>query len=420
VPSDYIPRLVDAEIRRRLGCTGAIVLEGARACGKTRTARHHAQSEVLLDTDASARMLAEVDPALLLRGARPRLLDEWQTVPALWNHVRRAVDDEAAHGMFLLTGSAVPADDVTRHTGAGRVGRVRMRPLSLVEAGAADPVVSLAALLDGESVRGTVPDVPLTTLLEAVCRGGWPALQGLSTRDALQRTRDYVDEVCRQDLQRLDGVRRDPQRVRAFVRNYSRHIASPAALRKLADVPSEEAADTVHVDSARGYLHALERLMLVEEIPPWRTHLRSRSRQLQSPKRQWVDPSIAVAALGGSVDKLVRDLPFAGLLFESLVLRDLRTYAQCSDAELAWYRDNTGLEADVIVERSDGAWGAIEIKLGGGEVDRAAEQLLGLRDRVDTRRCGAPSFLMVLVGMSTWAFTRPDGVSVVPWMGLGP
>jgi predicted AAA+ superfamily ATPase len=420
VPADYIPRLVDAEISRRLGFTGALVLEGARACGKTRTARHHAQSEVLLDTDANARMLAEVDPALLLRGGRPRLLDEWQTVPALWNHVRRAVDDEAVPGMFLLTGSAVPADDVTRHTGAGRIGRVRMWPLSLVETGAAAPVVSLGAMLEGATARGTAPAVPLTSLLEEVCRGGWPALQGLPASDALQRMRDYVDEVCRQDLQRLDGVKRDPRRVRAFVRNYSRHIASPAALRKIAAVPDDEAGDALHVDSARGYLAALERLMLVEEIPPWQTHLRSRSRQLQSSKRQWVDPSLAVAALGGSVDRLLRDLPFAGLLFESLVLRDLRTYAQCSDATLAWYRDNTGLEADVIVERADGAWGAIEIKLGEGEVDRAAEQLLRFRDRVDTRRCGPPSFLMVLVGMSTWAFTRPDGVSVVPLLGLGP
>lgn len=419
MPSDrYRPRTVDTELERRLRSSGAVVIEGPKACGKTATGRQRAESVVTLDTDPDARQLVHLDPGLLLAGPTPRLLDEWQVEPALWNHVRRAVDDRREPGQFILTGSAVPADDVVRHTGAGRLSRLRMRPMSLLELGESTGEVSLAALLNGEPARCGSLKPGLEWHAELIAGGGWPATLGLEPQDRRMYVLSYIEEVCRTDIHRVDGVQRDPSRVRDLLRSLARNVSTEVSLATLArDLGGADGPWSR--DTVRSYLGALERLMVLEDQRAWGPHLRSRARVRQSPKRHFVDPSIAVAALGSSAQRLLGDLDLLGLLFESLVVRDLRVYAQASGGEILHYRDATGLEADAIVELQDGRWAAFEVKLGTAAVDTAAESLLRLAERVDTDRCGPPAALGVITGMG-YGYRRPDGVNVIPIGALGP
>jgi hypothetical protein len=418
--SGYRARIADAELVSRLEYTGAVVIEGPKACGKTSTGRAHTVSEVLLDTDATARALLDVNPALILRGATPRLIDEWQTAPEIWNHVRRALDESNTPGQFILTGSAMPADDIVRHTGAGRIGRMRMRPMNSQESGFSQPLIRFSDLLEDHEIAVEVREPELREVVEEVCRGGWPGWRDLRLDAALKRNRDYIDEVCRTDIARVDGTARDPERVRQFARAYSRHIGTQAPISEMTYGSLDGTTSAaMHEDSARAYFAALDRLMLIEELPPWSTHLRSRARQLQRPKRYWVCPSLAVAALRATPAQLEADLPFFGLLFESMVVRDLQVLAQANDAALSQFRDSNGVEADVILQMADGRWGAIEVKLGMGQVDAAAASLLRFVAQIDTRRAGPPSFLAVIVGIGRWAYRRPDGVYVVPLAGLG-
>ena len=413
----YRPRIVDAELERRLRSSGAVVIEGPKACGKTATGRRRAESEVYLDTDPDARKLVHLDPRLLLAGPSPRLLDEWQVEPALWNHVRRAVDDRRDPGQFILTGSAVPADDVVRHTGAGRLSRVRMRPMSLAEIGASTGEISLADLLRGEPARCGAHKPGLDWHAENIAGGGWPATLGLDPEDRRGYVLSYIEEVCRTDIHRVDGVQRDPARVRGILRSLARNVSTEVALSTLArDVGGADGAWSR--DTVRSYLGALERLMVVEDQRAWGPHLRSRSRVRQSPKRHFVDPSIAAAALGATASRLLGDLNLLGLLFESLVVRDLRIYAQASGGDVLHSRDETGLEVDAIVELHDGRWAAFEVKLGTMAVDSAAESLLRLAEQIDTERCGPPAALGVITGMG-YGYRRPDGVNVIPIGALG-
>ena len=391
--SGYRPRIADAELRACLASAGAVVIEGPKACGKTRMAQQLAASTVLLDVDLAARQALVVDPALVLAGPRPRLLDEWQVEPALWNQVRRAVDAMEAPGQFLLTGSAVPADDAERHTGAGRFAFLRLRPMSLVESGVGQGGVSLAALLEGQPPSCADPGLGVADLAELVCRGGWPAQLERPLAAAARAARDYLEQVRQVDVQRLDGRRRDPQRLGALLRSLGRNVAD--------------------------HLQALERLMVLENQPAWRPHLRSKAALRQAPRRHFCDPSLAVAALGGSPDRLLKDLEWLGLLFESLVIRDLRVLAQALDGEVFHYRDDYGIEVDAIVQLRDGRWGAIEIKLGPGQVEAAAAGLLRFRQQIDTRRTGEPAFLAVICG-SGYGYRRADGIAVVPVGALGP
>ena len=407
----YRARLADDELRQRLGAAGAVVVEGPKACGKTATARQAAASEVLLDVDANARRAMAIDPALVLAGAAPRLIDEWQTEPAIWNHVRRAVDDRARPGQFILTGSAVPADDLTRHTGAGRLTRLRLRPMSLFEAGRSSGAVSLRGLLAGEAPRSAESALSIEELAGQVCRGGWPGNLQRSTNQALQANRAYLDEIRRVDVGRVDETRRDPAKVGDLLRSFARNVATYAAA-------STMAAD-LNNHTAEAYLTALERLMIVEDQPAWAPHLRSRSRLRGAPKRHFVDPSLAVAALRADPDRLLRDLAWFGFLFESLVVRDLRVYAQHRDAEVLQYRDNTGLEVDAIVQAADGTWAAFEVKLGAGMIDAAAAALLRFAKRVDPARSRAPAALAVIVA-GGYGYLRDDGIGVIPIGALGP
>lgn len=413
----YQPRITDAELRHRLQSAGAVLIEGPRACGKTETARQQAASLVLLDIDQSARTALDVDPMIVLEGPTPRLLDEWQVAPGIWNAVRRQVDARGADGQFILTGSATPADDITRHTGAGRISRLRMRTMTLHETGHSSGAVSLAGLLDTTFTGAPDPGLVLDDLIDLVCRGGWPAAIRRSSADARQGVRDYLEDLHRTDVPAMDGVRRDPARVRAVVRALARHVATEVAVTTLAaDAGAQlDGGALPRSETVVEYLRVLERLMVIEPQPAWAPHLRSRSLVRSTAKQHFVDPSLAVAALGAGPADLRKDLNMFGLLYESMVVRDLRVYGQPLGAEVRHYRDNTGLEIDAIVTAGADRWAAFEIKLGAspGVVDPAAARLLKFAERVDTSRCGAPATLAVIVG-SGYAYRRPDGVVVIP------
>ncbi len=395
-----------------------MLIEGPRACGKTETARQQAASEVLLDVDRNAQVALQVDPALLLNGATPRLLDEWQLGPSLWNHVRRAVDDRRLRGQFILTGSAVPDDDATRHTGAGRIARLRMRPLSSFEAGRSTGMVSLAALLDGGAPSAPMSETTVPSIMDWICIGGWPGLLDLTPPQAQQVLRGYLNDVCLADLSRLDGVSRDPIRVRQLLRSLGRHTASYAAATTLAADTAGLAAPLSN-DTVRDYLAALERIMIVEDQPAWGPSLRSRARLRRSAKRHLVDPSLAVAALDAGPAQLLADLNTAGFLFESMVVRDLRVYSQLLDLQTLQYRDSSGDEVDAVLVARDGRWVAVEVKLGAGQVDAAAGSLLSFAGKVATDVHRPPSALVVVTGTG-YAYRRPDGIDVVPIGHLGP
>lgn len=414
----YLPRVADDELRARLASAGAVVIEGSKATGKTETARRMASSTVFLDVDENARRAAAVDPTLVLEGAAPRLIDEWQVEPGLWNHVRRAVDEGGDAGQFILTGSSVPADDVDRHTGAGRFSFVRMRPMSMFESGHTNGAVSLADLFAGEPARSADSGLGVRDLADRITVGGWPAQIDRGIVAGGRAARDYLEQISQVDLSKVSGTRRDPNRVQRLLRSLARNTATEVAITALAaDAGGGDGPLDRHTVAA--YLDALDRLMVIEDQPAWSPHLRSRATLRESPKRHFVDPSLAVAALGASPQRLLDDLNFFGLLFESLVVRDLRVLAQPLDGTVFHYRDQYGLEVDAIVQLIDGRWAAFEIKLGPGLVDDGAASLLKFRDRVDTSRSGEPSVLGVVVGTGL-GYVRPDGVAVVPIGALAP
>ncbi len=371
-----------------------------------------------MDIDPQARLAAGIDPGLVLAGAIPRLIDEWQLEPQIWDHVRRAIDDRAEPGQFILTGSAVPPDDVTRHSGAGRLTRLRMRPMSLAETGRSTATVSLAVLLHGEAPSAADPGLAVGDVAEEVALGGWPGFRGLAVTQGLSAVRDYLAEIERVDIERVDGRRRDPDRVSRLVRSLARNVATYAAATTLA-ADTGGADGPLKDDTVREYLAALDRLMIVEDQPAWSPRMRSRTALRSAVKRHFVDPSLAVAALNSNPDRLLRDLETLGFLFESLVVRDLRIYAQANDARVLQFRDAGGLEVDAIVEVRSGAWMAFEVKLGQGQIDSAAATLLRLASKVDTETAGAPAMLGVITAAG-YAYRRRDGVAVVPIGALGP
>jgi hypothetical protein len=414
----YRPRIADSELTERLQSVGAIVIEGAKAVGKTETARQAAASEVLLDTDRTARDAVEIDPSLVLIGPTPRLIDEWQTAPSIWNHIRRAVDDRREPGQFILAGSSVPADDAARHSGAGRFGRLRLRPMSLAESGISNGEVSIARLLAGDRAEAANRGLAVPDLAEEISRGGWPGLRDLPLEAVLGRVRDYLEEICRADVPRLDDSRRDPARVRRLIASLARNIATHTALRTIA-ADTGGADGPLKEETAALYVSALERLFIVEDQPAWGPHLRSKYVLRKAAKRHFADPSLAVAALRTTPAALLRDLNFLGFLFESLVVRDLRIYAQPLRGRVSQYRDSSGLEVDAIVETGM-SWAAFEVKLGGPRaIDAAAASLSKFAKQVDVDRIGEPAALGVITA-GGYGYQRHDGVQVIPVGALGP
>ncbi len=419
-PAGYRPRLVDQQVEKCLQTSRAVLIEGPRACGKTWTGRRFARSEVLLDSSDATRLAVQTDPAALLAGEPPRLIDEWQLSPDIWNPLRRACDDRNANGQFILTGSATPADDIMRHTGAGRVRRVHMRPMTSWETGESDGSVSLGALLAGRSPQATGSPLEIPRVVEAACRGGWPWLADASADDAQEHLVDYIGEVSRTDLPHEGLRRRDPLAVRRLLASLGRNESTAAAYRTLAADVSGGRSGDVSPKTVKRYVDALIRLFVIEPLPAWLPHTRSTTQLRSTPKRYFCDPSLAVASLAVTADRLRSDIEFFGLVFESLAIRDLRGYAQSNRARVSYYNDNAGLEADAIVEGRDRSWVAFEVKLGGAAlVEQAADSLRRLRDKVDTKRMGAPSALVVITA-GQFGFNLGGGVSVVPFTSLGP
>ncbi len=416
----YIPRIVDAELAELLNATGAVLVEGPKASGKTATAMQASQSQVLLDIDINARRMAGADPTALLDGAAPRLIDEWQLEPAIWNHVRREVDRRAAPGQFILTGSAVPTDDITRHSGAGRFTRLRMRPLSLYEMGRSTGNISLEALLGGNPQRAPQTGLPVRGVAELLCAGGWPGNIGKTLPQTMRANRGYLDEVRRTDISRVTGKARDPDKVGRLLRSLARNVATPVAMSRLAADVGDDGRP-LRADTVAEYLDALHRLMILENQPAWSPRLRSRTTLRGTPIRHFVDPSLAVAALRATPARLMADLEFLGLLFESMVIRDLRVYAQAVDARVSHYREKEGLEVDAVVETADGRWAAFEVKLGERWVEDGARNLRKLAQRMEHSDHDRPSALAVIVP-NGYGYAGYDGhdVGVIPIGALGP
>lgn len=413
---DYYPRLADKDVQLQLQASGAVLIEGAKWCGKTSTGLANARSVLYMqDTDNAVayRQMADTQPSLLLRGATPRLLDEWQEAPVLWDAVRFAVDQRGEMGQFILTGSAVPTDGATMHTGIGRIARVLMRPMSLFESLESCGEVSLRALFDGNAEVGSLSTITVEQLAFIMCRGGWPAaVKQKDQRVALQTARNYVEQIVNHDIQRVDGTEKSPDRVRMVLRSLARNISTLANNQTIkADVEANDA--TISDKSVANYVNALRRIFVVEDVPAWQPSLRSKTAIRTSCKRQLVDPSIGLAALRASPDGLLKDFNTFGFFFESLCVRDMRIYAGANDGEVKHFRDKSGLESDMVVQLYDGRWAPVEVKLGSREIDEAAKHLLELRNKVDTGRMGEPSFLMVLTG-GQYAYRRADGVLVVP------
>lgn len=413
----YLERIADRILQERLASSGAVLIEGPKWCGKTRTALENSKSHLFMqDPDKADSYLkaADVKPSLLLKGDTPRLLDEWQTAPVLWDAVRFMVDQRGESGQFILTGSAVPRDNVVQHTGTGRISRLLMRPMSLYESGESNGSVSLKALFDEQSEVDRLSELTIEQIAFAIVRGGWPASIGESEKVAIRHAIDYAEAVINADVSRVDGIEKSPVRVRALLRSLSRNISTLATIKTIReDIAAGDEDESISEKTISQYLTALDRIFVTENLPAWNPALRSKTAIRTSPKRQFVDPSIAAAVMRLSPSRLLDDFNYFGFLFESLCDRDLRIYAEAIDGQVFHYRDASGLEADAVVALNDGRWAAIEIKLGSKEIEDAAAHLLELKNKVNTEKMKDPSFLMVLTGTEI-AYRRDDGVYVVP------
>lgn len=411
----YMPRICDDVLERKLKATGAVLIEGAKWCGKTSTAMQHAASLLYLqDPDKAARYRAAVDtmPSILLEGETPRLLDEWQMYPVLWDAVRFAVDKRQAVGQFILTGSAVPQDGITMHTGTGRIARLLMRPMSLFESGDSNGAVSLKGLFEGETEISAISPLTIPRLAYLICRGGWPMAVGMDEEASLEVAYTYLDAVVNNDVQRVDGSTKNPARMRLFIRSLARNITTLATEKTIInDVVVNEM--TMTDKTYTSYINVLKRIYVVEDSPAWQPSLRSKTAIRTVNKRHFVDPSIGIAALNASPTDLMNDFETFGLFFESLCTRDIRVYAQACNGEVLHFRDRSGLEADIIVRLHNGKWAAIEVKMGNRQIEEAAKNLLTLKEKVETSKVGEPAFLMVVTG-GEYAYRRHDGVLVVP------
>ena len=415
----YRPRVIDAVLADRLASAGAVLIEGPKACGKTFTAEQQAASRVYLDTDDQARAALGVDPALVLSGDPPQLVDEWQLdATRVWNHVRAQVDRRQGTGLYILTGSATPPDDTRRHSGAGRFARLTMRPMSLFESGDSTGEMSLAALLDGHRPTAKPTEVTVSRYAELVVRGGWPLNLTRTVAAAARANIDYITTITEVDLPTNDPARRHPRLALRVLQSLARNSGMDYVVTRGAqDASTDDSA--IARSTVYDYLAPLERLMVLDPLEAWSSHLRSRVRLRTSPRVQICDPSVAVAALRTGPHQLLADLNYFGYLFEALVVRDLRVFADVVDGTVQHYRDSDDLEIDAVVTAADGRWAAFEVKLGQADIDMAAANLLTFARKVDTTKVGEPATLAVVTATG-YGYTRPDGVVVIPAATLGP
>ena len=417
----YIPRIIDEEVERYLHTFGAVCIEGPKWCGKTWTSSFHCNSEFLVGNPANSfqnRTLAEISPALVLEGETPRLIDEWQEVPPLWDAVRYTVDQRGKKGQFILTGSATPKRKGVLHSGAGRIGKLRMRPMSLYESGDSSGKVSLRELCEGKLTPSITGDVDLRTLVRLTVRGGWPGNLNISEENISLLPDQYLNAVIDDDVNRIDETRRDSRKVRLLLRSLARNESTTATNRKLKNDIKEIDDEDIDVETVATYLDIFNRLFLIDNQQPYSARLRSSVRLKQAEKRHFCDPSLTCALLKATPEKLIGDLETFGFLFEALCERDLKIYAESFGASLYHYQDYAGNEIDAIIELPDGSWCGFEIKLGANKIEEAAANLLHIRNSIKKDGGKLPVMLCVLCGLSNAVYQRADGVFVIPLTAL--
>lgn len=416
---EYKPRIADEILKDKLEAKGAVIIEGPKWCGKTTTAMQVAGSVLRMDEPSKRDVniqMSEIAPERLLQGKTPRLIDEWQIAPKLWDAARYEVDTRGEEGQFILTGSAVPVDskEIT-HSGTGRFTWLTMRPMSLYESEESSGEVSLEELfLTPKQIIG-INGLDLEKLAFAICRGGWPGAMEMSEKAALSQAMDYYDAVVKSDVNRADGVNKNPERVKRLMKSFARNQGAQVASTVLRDDIQANDTDKLNEDTIASYINALKKIFVIEDMPAWNPNLRSKTAIRTTDTRYYVDPSIAVAALGVGPKDLLNDLNTMGLLFEAMCVRDLRVYAEYLGGEVLHYRDKSGLECDTVIHLRNGKYGLAEIKLGGQKLmEEGAVNLKGLADKIDTTKMPLPSFMMIVVGIGDFAYRREDGIYIVP------
>lgn len=411
---EYIPRIVDSVLQNKLEYMGAVLIEGCKWCGKSTTAKQFAKSYIeFQDPDKKMQydITNQTKPSLFLEGDKPRLFDEWQMYPVVWDAIRMEVDHTGLKGQYILTGSARPAGDSVMHSGTGRFSKLLMRPMSLFESGESNGSVSLSAIINGEDIMG-VSSLDFESLISVMRRGGWPEALKIEGDNKYEISKDYVKSLLNDEVRKIDGTYRSAQKMNAVLKSLSRNISTNVSKSTILEDVKTEFTGEVSRPTLDDYLNTLEKLYILEYIPATNLNLRSKTPLRVSPKLEFVDPSIVTAILNLKRDDLVNDLRFMGFIFENMCMRDLKIYADTIDARLSYYRDKNDFEVDCILETANGKWGAIEIKLGAGEIPSAVNNLTKFRDKVDTDKYGEPAFLMVLTG-ADYSYKRDDGIYVV-------
>lgn len=417
----YLPRLIDEKVEKYIKNFGAICIEGPKWCGKTWTSMHHSKSEFFLGDPVGNfqnRNLAQLSPSVVLEGATPRLIDEWQEVPELWDAVRFVVDQRAEKGQFILTGSSTPEQKGILHSGAGRVATLRMRPMTLFESQDSSGEISLQDICRQNFNLKMIEQPALDELIYYIIRGGWPAALALPKEDAALLPKEYLQAVINHDIYRLEGINRDTKKMHTLLRSLARNESTTASLRTLKKDIEESDDVEIEIQTISNYLSVFERLFLIENQPAFSSNIRLSVRIKQASKRHFVDPSLACALLNADRTTLTNDLNTLGFLFESLCIRDLRIYAEAFGANLFHYQDYKGKEIDCVLELENGDWVAVEIKLGANQIDEAAKNLLAIQKEMQKENEKAPSVLCVVCGLSNAAYLRKDGVYVVPITAL--
>ena len=419
VMAKYKQRILDRILKRKVLGKGAVLIEGPKWCGKTTTAKQLAKSVLDLGDSSvlkQSSQLIELSPKTLLEGKTPRLIDEWQALPLIWDSVRSEVDKRGEPSQFILTGSSVlPEADETIHSGTGRFAYIKMRPMSLYESGESNGSVSLTELFEGKPFNTQSNDLTIDDIAYLTCRGGWPWATLIPKEVALDQAFDYVDSVVNKDIQRVDGVKRNPERAKSLLRSYARNVSQPIPYSTIRKDMSANDSSTLDEDTVADYVKALKKLYVIEDLAAWNPNIRSKAAIRTSDTRHFVDPSIGTASLGLGPQNLINDLKSFGFFFEDMVVRDLRVYAEALDGKLYHYKDSTGLECDTVLHRRNGSYALLEVKLGGEEnIKEGAANMLKLAANIDTDKMPAPSFMAVIIGVGKYAFRRDDGVYVIP------
>lgn len=414
----YIKRLVEDELLAKMAASGAVLIKGPKSCGKTETAIQYAKSVLRMDRDPQVPVMMATNPQLLLEGETPRLIDEWQEQPEIWNYVRHEVDKRKSKGVFILTGSANPPEHVRLHSGAGRFTVLQMNTMTWQELGYSSGTVKMSDLLLGADINYYEPAISLESIIERICVGGWPTLINENYKNALNMNRGYIDLLCEVDMSQVSGVKRNPDKVRSLFRSLARNVATLVDNKTLEkDVKINESSELSR-NTVSDYMDALSKLMILYEQPAFSPHIRSSASLRKSPKRHLCDPSLAVAALGLDKEALLKDIKYTGFLFESLATHELNVYAKTNDATVFHYNDSYGYEVDAIVQKRNGDYAAFEIKLGVGFIDEAAENLKKFVGNIDIEKMETPKSLNIITGTGM-SYRRPDGINVISLASLG-